>query len=159
VIAIEPVPETFELLAANAALNANKNVTLMNVAASDRTGLVGMEIPMENGLENLYLARLSDRAGDVQIFCLAIDSLHIPNVIRLVKVDAEGHELAVLRGMRALLQRDHPTLIVEDNSDQVVEFLKTFGYFHQKLAGSSNRVFSTREAELLSMAAYTPQTE
>jgi len=43
VIAFEPVPATFELLAANAARFAWTNVTLLNLAASDATGVVGMD--------------------------------------------------------------------------------------------------------------------
>src|SRR5512144_2877298 len=36
VVAVEPVPDTFALLAANARLFRYENVTLLNIAASDR---------------------------------------------------------------------------------------------------------------------------
>src|SRR5688572_25618258 len=50
VISFEPVPETFELLAANIAL-ITPNVTLINAAASDSTRVIGMEIPrFDSGL-------------------------------------------------------------------------------------------------------------
>jgi hypothetical protein len=120
----------------------------MNVAASDTTALVGMEVPTENGIDNLYLARLSNDASALKIMCIRIDSLQIPHPVRLCKIDAEGHELAVLRGMKALLQRDHPTLIVEDNNEEVPQFLLGLGYSCRKAASSSNRLFSVDETEL-----------
>jgi FkbM family methyltransferase len=55
VIALEPVPDTFALLAANARLFAHANVSLLNVAASDRMASVGIELPrFSDGLTNYY---------------------------------------------------------------------------------------------------------
>jgi hypothetical protein len=58
-----------------------------------------------------------------------------------VKVDVEGHQLAVVRGMMELLRRDHPTLIVETSSDEVIGLLTSLGYVTEQLAGSPNRLF------------------
>jgi hypothetical protein len=44
-----------------------------------------------------------------------LDSFEFDRV-RLIKIDVEGHELAVLRGGEALLERDHPVLVVELDS-------------------------------------------
>jgi FkbM family methyltransferase len=145
VIAIEPVPESFALLAANVQLFKFNNVTLMNVAASDKSALVGMDIPyFKTGLRNLYEARLTTDSSHLQglwVVTLLLDSLALPNKVALVKIDTEGHELQVLRGMAQLLHRDHPTLIVETNSSEVSEFLNSFGYVSEKLAKSPNTVF------------------
>jgi hypothetical protein len=43
--------------------------------------------------------------------------------------------------MRRLLERDHPTLIVEDNVAEVCEYLAALGYSGTKASGSPNRVF------------------
>src|SRR5439155_2909007 len=60
VIAFEPVPETFALLAANARLFPHRNVSLLNVAVSDHTDRVGMQIPhFSKGLTNYYQARIT----------------------------------------------------------------------------------------------------
>jgi hypothetical protein len=45
VFAFEPIPLTFELLAANCALSPYRNVTLLNLAASDTARLATMEVP------------------------------------------------------------------------------------------------------------------
>jgi len=142
VIAFEPVPATFELLAANMARLPRNNVTLLNIAASDSTEIVGMSIPkFDSGLSNFYMAHLTDSSTDLQIMTAAIDTLQLPGKITLAKIDAEGHEISVLAGMRDLLGRDHPVLIVEDNSEELTDFLHDLGYRHQKIESSSNTIF------------------
>jgi FkbM family methyltransferase len=143
VIAFEPVPETFELLAANASLSMFSNLTLINAAVSNAVRMSGMTIPKfrDTGLGDCYEAELTSADSALQVFCLTLDLLNLPHQIRLVKIDVEGHELSALQGMVELLRRDHPLLIVEDNDPRVSAFLMDFGYRHEKVAGSSNLVF------------------
>jgi len=145
VICFEPVPETFELLASHATMASFRNISLINAAASESAAVASMRIPRfdETGLDNYYMAQLSrdGRGSGLQVLCLSIDSLELPNSIHLVKIDAEGHELSVLQGMTKTLGRDRPTLIVEDNNAEVVDFLGGFGYSSEKITGSCNRVF------------------
>ena len=146
VIAFEPVPNTFSLLAANARLFAHANVSLLNVAASDRTAVVGIQIPQfSEGLTNYYQAHLIADAADLTVLTLPIDSLDLPAVVKLVKIDVEGHELPVLRGMRRLLERDHPVLIVETGSQETVDLLHDMGYVSERLQGSSNLLCRQKE--------------
>lgn len=142
VIAIEPVPETFEILAANVANLPVQNVTVLNVAASDQTCLADMVIPRyRDGRLNYYQAQLSPRASGLQVLCLPLDALALPKRVRLIKIDAEGHELSVLRGVSKVLERDRPVLIVEGSSAPVAQLLQGFGYEHEQLPGSPNLVF------------------
>jgi FkbM family methyltransferase len=142
VLAFEPIPETFELLSANVAQLPTQNVTLFNAAASEETALVKMVVPVaDTGLANNYLAHISDSGQGVGVLCLNIDSLNLPQKIALVKIDAEGHDLNVLKGMVELLRRNQPTLIVEDNSPGVADFLTELGYSREKLPGSCNCIF------------------
>jgi FkbM family methyltransferase len=151
VIALEPVPDTFALLAANAAARSLQNVTLINAAASASGHVAGMNIPeADTGLAEYALAHLTAQplASEPRVLCLPIDALPLPHRIRLVKIDAERHELYVLQGMKDLLHRDHPIVIAEDNVAEVPDFLRGFGYFTAKLTGSSNRLFA-QERSLL----------
>lgn len=142
IIAVEPVPETFEILAANMTLLRAKNVTLLNIAASDSFILQGITIPtFDHGSKNYYMAHLTNNNPDFSVLCLPIDTLHLPHTIRLVKIDAEGHDYQVLKGMKNLLKRDCPTLIVESCSAEVISFLNEIGYSHEKNEGSPNLVF------------------
>jgi FkbM family methyltransferase len=143
VIAFEPVPVTFALLASNARLFSSRNVTLFNAAASDRTQVVGMSIPIfSSGLTNYYEAHVSDSAiADLAVLTIAIDALGITHRVSLVKIDAEGHEAHVINGMRELVSRDRPVLILESASREVTEWLTSLGYQSERLPGSPNLLF------------------
>lgn len=142
IIALEPVPDTFSVLAANARLFAYANVSLLNVAASDRVAIADMQIPrFATGLSNFYQARLSAGPSGLAVLTLPIDALSLPPV-RLVKIDVEGHELPALQGMRGLLERDHPVLIVETSSQESTALLNSLDYAVEHLPGSSNLLCS-----------------
>jgi FkbM family methyltransferase len=142
VIAFEPVSETFSLLAANVQHYVHNNVTLLNVAASDRSGVAGISIPrFDGGLNNYYEASLTQSSEGLQVMTLSIDSLCLPGTIRLVKIDAEGHELSVLKGMSNLLSRDKPILIIEVSSQEVHSLLFKMSYSRTTLPGSPNHIY------------------
>jgi len=143
VIAFEPVPETFSILSANVQLFAHPNVTLINAAVSDRTGVVAMSIPkFSTGLANYYKAQISSGAeSSLSVLTLSLDSLSISRRIVLVKIDVEGHESFVLDGMKNLLERHHPILIIETSSKEVIDTLSSLGYTAEKLQTSPNILF------------------
>jgi FkbM family methyltransferase len=139
VVAMEPMIETFELLCSNVRNLPDRNVTLINAAASDVVAVAGMDAPMlSTGLTNYYEARLTDSEAGPRVLCLPIDHLQLPGPVTLVKIDAEGHELRVLAGMRQLLERDRPQLIVEASSRGVHDYLQPLGYDVQHLPDSPN---------------------
>lgn len=142
VVAFEPVPATFELLAANVSRLRHRNVTLLNVAASDRAGAIGMTIPkFATGLDNYYMAHLSKDESALQVLTLPIDNLGIHERVSLVKIDAEGHDLHVVRGMQGLLKRDQPVLITESGDPELESVLFELGYTSSRLEDSSNTIY------------------
>lgn len=79
VIAVEPIPETFALLAENARHAGHGNVSLLNCAASERTAILGMEIPRwSDGLDNYYQAHVVTGTAGLTILAFSIDSLALP---------------------------------------------------------------------------------
>ena len=142
VIAFEPVVDTFSLLAANVQNCEFQNVTLLNAAASDATGLASISIPhFENGTLNYYEASINHEDQGLSVMTMAIDSLQLNLPVRLVKIDAEGHELSVLKGMHQLLKREKPVLIVEVSSHEVHSFIESFGYSRETLRNSPNHLY------------------
>jgi FkbM family methyltransferase len=143
VIAFEPVPTTFGLLSSNVQLFAQKNVTLVNAATSNELGVVGMSIPrFSTGLKDYYDAHISPSSeAALSVLTLPVDSMGINRRVALVKIDAEGHELFVLKGMTNLLKTYHPVLIVETNSNEVVSLLASLGYVANRLPNSPNIIF------------------
>lgn len=143
VIAFEPVPATFELLAANVARLRYKNVTLLNVAASSCCAVVGIRIPkFDTGLDNYYMAHLTDEGMALQCITLAVDALHLPTDPAVVKIDAEGYEAQVLQGMSAMLERAAPVMVIENNSRDIALFMTERGYTSKIFEGSSNIIFT-----------------
>lgn len=145
VIAFEPIPATMALLASNVEAFPTRNVTLINAAASDHMGTAAMILPkFDTGLVNYYRAAIAP-TGDYSVLTLPIDSLQLPRV-SLIKVDAEGHDLAVLRGAQALIERDRPALIVEcELESEVSDWLRARGYQLTRLKGSPNVIATHRE--------------
>lgn len=142
VLAFEPVPDTFGLLAANVAAARCGNVTLINAAASADSGVARMTIPMfSTGMKDFYMAQLTDGEGELAVLTLAVDNLNLPHRVSLIKIDAEGHEMPVLAGLRSIIERDRPLLIVENSSERIAQQLASDGYLCERIEGSSNLVF------------------
>jgi FkbM family methyltransferase len=146
VIAFEPVPATFELLASNTA-RFKANVTLMNVGVGKETHMTSMSIPKyASGLDNYYKAHMTDQDTGLQVMCMKIDEMRLPHPVAMVKIDAEGCDWDVLKGMCDLLQRDRPTILIENRSADVAGYLQDMGYRDISLDGSHNAVFIQAKA-------------
>ncbi|MFN0130281.1 MAG: FkbM family methyltransferase [Verrucomicrobiales bacterium] len=146
VYAFEPVPITFSFLTSNVDRFPIRNVTLLNVGASDASRLARMAMPLtDTGLPATALAQISDDAGTIDVHCLPIDALSLPGPVRLVKIDVEGHEFPVLKGMAALLERDQPRLIVEGQDAEIRAWLEQRGYQARVLSNSPNTIFETAQ--------------
>lgn len=143
VLAFEPMPATFAILAGNVQRFQHANVTLINAAVSDRSALVAMELPKyTDGLNNYYQAHLTPEAsGGLRVAAYPLDAFQMGARIALIKIDAEGHEEGVIAGMRGLIERDRPTLIVETGKPAVIEGLRGRGYEPKSLPGSPNVLF------------------
>lgn len=143
VIAFEPIPTTFSLLASNAGMFHNSNVTLINAAVSASLDIVGMSIPkFQTGLTNYYEAHVtSAESSSLTVLSISVDSLELTQKISLVKIDAEGHEAYVLAGMKNLIHNHRPTLIIENPSKSIIDNLKSIGYDLEVLPNSPNTIF------------------
>ena len=50
--------------------------------------------------------------------------------ISLIKIDVNGHELSVIKGLNNIIKKDKPALIIETdkNINKINEYLKKFNY-------------------------------
>ena len=151
VLAFEPVPETFALLTGNLAVCGFTNVTLFNTAVSEGSNLVGISVPDYSNTSqlNYYQAHLTSLAdSSLRILTVSVDSVQIPEKVKLIKIDAEGHEYSVLKGMQNTLLRDRPILIIEAPHGETRELLESLGYINTTLHESPNVVFHSNDVPL-----------
>lgn len=117
--AFEPNPDCAKLLRER----FGNRLIVEECALSDRNGSTELFIPEVESEERSALGtiessnaqrytRLGMKGRRVPVRLATLDSMNLPPV-GFVKIDAEGHELDVLQGARALLERDAPNLYIE----------------------------------------------
>jgi FkbM family methyltransferase len=124
VIALEPVPDTFALLQRTVQRLGLSCVEPVNAAASNAPGRVVMEIPQDQGGENLYESRIISSPASATPRQISVPALRLDDLcnaregrISFIKIDVEGHELEVITGARTLLTKHHPALLIEVTGD------------------------------------------
>lgn len=102
VLAFEPHPGNFDALRTNLTANGFQDRAVpVNAALSDRAGERALFVSMGNGGDH----RLADHRGSggtIPIACARLDDR--PETFHALKIDVQGHELAVLRGAAAKLR-------------------------------------------------------
>jgi FkbM family methyltransferase len=113
VFAFEPLPENFKVLEENVRLNGCGNVFLENRAVADASGLVNLK---SNDTDRLtYTSSLVSGRPNIDVEAVSLDDYtsSLRECVQFVMMDVEGGEADVLKGMRSILQRDFPTLLIE----------------------------------------------
>lgn len=113
VIAVEASPSICQRLRRNVEINGGANVSIHNVAASDRQGSVKLfKGPPGNPAETTT----AESAGfelECEVPAERLDALLAPadfRRARILKLDIEGAEYGALRGLTGLLPSSHPEL-------------------------------------------------
>lgn len=121
-VSLEPNPVTRAQLELNVKLNGLSNrVQILPVAAGASFGSARLE-ELKPGNTGMTRA-VPDDAGDIEM--IPIDSLELTDV-EVIKVDAEGAELAILAGAYDTLTRCKPLLYIEAEQDERREALERF---------------------------------
>jgi len=147
VIAFEPQEWVYYALAGNVAINNLYNVKALNIAVSDKSGM--MKIPMLNPCKPTNFGGLSLKAqfGDpmkeqqsvsydddskmMPVHTLAIDDLKMARV-DLIKIDVEGMEPEALDGAVETITRCRPMMFIEHiicGKDPIMSRLKGYEAF------------------------------
>jgi FkbM family methyltransferase len=118
VLAFEPNRPVALVCQANALAAGADNIEVFNIALSDRAGTASLSVPRSGnfGWASLEIAR-PDRPP-VAVRTERGDDFIIPRInpgerVVLVKVDVEGHEPSVFKGLTAILQQHRPVVIFE----------------------------------------------
>jgi FkbM family methyltransferase len=138
VIAIEPFPACVSYLKETCRVNQFDWVKVYGAAASDRTGRVRLSIQGASELNEVIAEDVEvNPEQSVEVSCLTLDDLidaeHLTTV-NFLKLDAEGHEINVLRGAQRLLADFSPVILYENiagsqgSNVEVAQFLVEHGY-------------------------------
>jgi FkbM family methyltransferase len=137
VVAIEPVPVTYEALIANAHHNqVADRVAAIHAAATDGQGTV--HVTVDRGLAGNHL-RPKREPGTVEVPGVRVDDVTTPGGVTVIKCDVEGAELPVLRGAEQTLRRDRPTLLLEVENRWTSRFDYSPGELFDWLSGLGYR--------------------
>jgi FkbM family methyltransferase len=123
VIALEPSPRSFAYLQSNIEANHLSNVVALNVALSDREGVVQFREDPEFMAGSRIKVATDDSSplADVSTTTLDLEfSRHGFSRLDMLKIDVEGHERQVLEGSIGTLQKYRPMCVVEFNSYTLV---------------------------------------
>jgi FkbM family methyltransferase len=144
VYSFEPVNDTYIRLVENIQLNQLDNqITAFRVAASDQAGEAQIYIP-DKGMDAWNSLAVKPEAGNYKlevIKTVVLDEMVTGKTLQppdIIKIDVEGWELYVLKGLQQTLKKYHPTLFIEFNAhnlnaagtscSELADFIRALGY-------------------------------
>jgi FkbM family methyltransferase len=152
VFAFEPVSANFFSLTTNIQLNALSNVEAFHFGLLDKESVLPIYTSLDEGLhagrhEGLSTLYTSDSRSTLEeeIDLKVFDDLFFDQLERFdfLKIDVEGAELYALKGMQKSLEKFHPEVLIEMNSEtfsdagysmeEMVGFFQELGYKAYKL--------------------------
>ncbi len=127
--AFEPCPQNYDILQKNISLNNQKeNIEAFNVGLGNKNGRIGFHFnPINTGMSHVLDANKTDCAFIT--ICRLDDifpQLHLKSTDRiLIKIDAEGMELEVLKGATNLINK-FKNVIIFETAHSDTELINTF---------------------------------
>ena len=117
--AFEPLASTYQVLTGNCRLNTCLNVVLNNIALGDRDGSVTMHYYPDEACGNASMVRMST-ASSIQSTCslTTLDAFVLKHHVSrcdFIKCDAEGAEMAFIKGACRTLSQFEPSMLIELN--------------------------------------------
>jgi FkbM family methyltransferase len=114
VVAIEPMPDNSEQLCFNVAKNGYDNIDIHKMAIGDHDGTAVMYITARSNWHSLHPP--AEAKSEMKVRVSSLDSLVLPyNLpsVDLIRMDLEGYEIVVIEGMKKVLEKYGPRLLVE----------------------------------------------
>ncbi len=132
VLAIEPQSDLFALLAKNIHTNGFDDVAIpKHTALSDSIGKLYVPFSKGSFPQNLAATNLRQKGPGESVPCSTLDDLQLDR-LDFLKIDAEGHSAAVVRGAQESIKRFRP-VIAQECADYVMahssfNLLKSLNY-------------------------------
>ncbi len=137
VYAFEPIDEIFQLLHANIAQNGLDHVHAVHTALSDQGGEALIHINRAGNIGSSSLHQRYDRSETQLVQRMrgdeALERLGVKSV-DFIKLDVEGHELDVIRGLSRTLSGCRPLILMEWNDEEATHRINEAALFDNLLA-------------------------
>lgn len=132
VLAFEPDPTNFELLKKNINVNGYHNVDLQQKAVCDQKQKINLFLSDDNKMDHRIIDPKDGRRS-IEIDGVSLDEFLPPDqkMVNFIKIDAQGAEFQILKGMSQTLQKNKdlkviiefwPKIFMENNWDPLVFF-------------------------------------
>jgi FkbM family methyltransferase len=149
VFSFEPHPQLVEAFKKSILKNNIKNIHLENVAVGDLRNRISLNLM---GQTSNILDTGIEVVEKIEIDQIFLDDYFLSNQIKpdFVKIDVDGYELNVLKGMKNTIAKYLPILVVESNGNhEIIDFLKQYDYdlFDlnlSKFEGIPNNIFCVK---------------
>ena len=140
VLAIEPFSACVNYLNQTCRVNQFDWVNVCAGAASDRNGTAKLSLSSASELNELISeeeGQTRDASSFEEVECFTLDSLieqYAVSRVDFLKIDAEGHELQVLKGSDRILTEFAPIILYENIAGHqgsnlpVADYLRSIGY-------------------------------
>jgi FkbM family methyltransferase len=152
VLAVEANPRIASTLKQHVCRNAATNITVVQCACSDTPGTAELFISDRSNSGKCSLsAANAESVRSVVVECECLDSIakaHSLDRIDVIKVDVEGAELSVLRGMESSLRDFRPLIVLEIEPDllaafgtapaDIEEFFRARGYRRERITATDS---------------------
>ncbi len=126
VFAFEPEPSNFNLLKKNVMVNNYRNVSLEKIVISNKNGNTKLYLSKTNaGSHRIYLSN-TVKNNFINVEMKTLDEYFKNNSIRdkisFIKMDVEGSEIGVIKGMNSILENKKLTVMLEFDPRQIKNY-------------------------------------
>ena len=160
VYAIEPSPDNIDALKENIKLNGYTNIECFTIGIGDKEEIAKMFMSPHSNLNSLVIQKNKKTIGNIDIQITTLDNFlkgkKQPDFIRM---DVEGYEYNIIKGMKGLLNSKkplkifmelHPHIMEKDKTIFVLKSLMESGFEIKK----ATRCFTVPEMKVKGKAEY-----
>lgn len=146
VLAIEASSSNYKQLSKNVSFNKLSNVRTLNIGCSDKEEMGKLVLTAGYTGQNTFLVG-SESKNIEEVKLRKLDDV-VKNEMDnkdIIKIDVEGFEIRVLKGMKNILKNQNPIIVAEissaDQKNEINNFLKSFNYRNTQILDSRNYVY------------------
>jgi len=126
VYAIEPHPENINSLKKNIKINKYENIEVYSIAIGEVNGVAKMNVSTHSNLHSLFIRNFDHIIKSMKINVITLDNFlknkRFPNLIRM---DLEGYEYNILKGMKKILKAKKPLILFIELHPHLLDYKKT----------------------------------